>query len=138
MKASDILLYAAAILVLNYLFLGYLGMFFLLADLALVIVFLYRVYQFVMLQYPIRLETMEKDVVVTYDRGLKRRLPYKEISHVSAEEYGNRGYVRLNFYAKSIKAIDTAGIARGLIAEPDIAKKLIQDISERAGLKHAG
>ncbi len=135
-KPIELVLLALIIIALNYLFLDYFTGLFLLADIGLVILFFYRVYDYLFVQYPVWIETGDKSILVTYDRGLKRSLSYSYVRDVNAYYDENTDNYRLYIYLKKKRPLKDPRqrVSGKFMMEEADAKKIIQDIRKRADL----
>ncbi len=133
-KPIELFLFALIIIVINYFFWGHFTGLFLLANVGVVILFFYRLYGYLFIQYPVELETSDDAIIFTYDRGLKRSLSYSYVKYVKAEYNENKDNYRLVIYLKkSLKKPKNKVSANILVDEKD-AQKIIDDIAKRSNL----
>ena len=135
LKITELILYLIIIVLLN-LFLEAYGVFYILLDIVIVSLFFYRLYQYLFFQYPIELETKEKELVIIYDKGLKRHLNYSHIHDVEVIWYEHNDNGRLYIYLKdrsALKKLKTKIFGKLEVDQPT-GKKIVKDIKKRTKL----
>jgi hypothetical protein len=136
MKAGELVLLGAGFALINLLLLPLLGGFFLLVDMAILAGLAYRTYDYLYTAHAVALETAEAGIVLEYDKGFQRRLPYRSVRGAEAIPMENKPYYHVLIYLKSADAVagDNRRRARFIDAEPGTAARIVQDVRERAGI----
>lgn len=135
-KPTDILLVFLAIVFINVFLLDYLSLLLFIADIAMILLFFYRIYEFLFVQFAVGLETREKDIVVSYDGGLKRSLDYSYISNIVVEEYSHKSYDRLFIYLNSPAPLKNSHhrVSKMIAVERATGRRIFDDIKKRIAI----